>query len=227
MLKTILTAITAAFLFMPATAQAQNYGQTLEQVQELNIGNPVNGGRFDRSNRVFKRKVQDRKNKVVGTLQDIIVSSRGYVETLEIKFDRLNKPQPVYVDVSDAAIRSTSGGYRMSIYSSKEIEEFYPTLLANIQTAAGSEDIYSVKNIIGATLRTDRGQTLGKVEDVLFNNEGDFVHAFYVKLGQRTRTGLGVAVPFSIAQFDFSGRHRNIIITEQQAKAITDFSERQ
>ena len=51
MLKTILTAITAAFLFMPATAQAQNYGQTLEQVQELNIGNPVNGGRFDRSNR--------------------------------------------------------------------------------------------------------------------------------------------------------------------------------
>ncbi|MDB2683135.1 PRC-barrel domain-containing protein [Alphaproteobacteria bacterium] len=218
-MRTLILFIAVMVITTPA-AQAQNYGQTFEQIRELNIGNPTNNRRFDRVDQIMKRKIQDRKTHVVGTLKDVIISSRGYVESIEVEFDRLHKTGSVNLDYADSGIKSSPAAYMISLYSDDEIEELYPSLLANIQTAAGGEDSFSAKKIIGATVRTDSGRTIGKVDDVLFDNSGDRARALYVKLGSR---GEGVAIPFTIAKFDFSDSSKNIEISEEQAKAIDDF----
>ncbi len=220
-MRIILLILLSFFMVLPA-ANAQNYGETYQQIQDLNIGNPANGQRFDRVDQVLKRKVQDRKSNVVGTLHDILLSPNGYVDSIQVEFDRLQKREKIDMNYSDAAIKAVPSAYILTLYSKEEVEELYPTLLANIQTAAGAEDIYSAKNIIGAVVRTDTGRVMGKVENVLFDNQGDRARALYVKMSGSNRSE--IAMPFSIAKFDFANGRKDILISEEQAKALTDYA---
>lgn len=214
-----------AFTMLVPSVQAQDYGRMFEDVSELNIGDPLRNSRFDRLEKILKRKVQDKKHKVVGEVKNLLVDDRGAIEAIEIDFNRLRLSTSVSLDYQTSGISGVSNAYVLELYDDKQIEDLFPTFLANMQTAAGDEDIMSVERIIGATVKSDNGRVLGKVNDILFDNSGDRARALYVDMKEGKYRGTNIAIPFDNVEYDLNNKRKEIILSQQQAQAVLDYVE--
>lgn len=185
-----------AFVTAPSPAKAQDFGRTLEQFSQMNRTNPLQNRDFSRSDDVLNRKILDRKNKVVGTVKDISIRSNGTINTITVDFNRLRLSNEVALNYRELRIDSRSNTYALNL-DSDEIQEFYPQLLANIETAAGDDaEITSVRQIQGATLQAEDGIRLGKIRHVLFGGNGSRVDALFAELSIGTMRGNTAAIPF-------------------------------
>ena len=221
---TFISALAVFTLAMP-TAQAQDYGRMFEDVSELNVSNPTRDPRFDTLEEILKRRIQDKKNKVVGEVTGILVDDRGTIEAVRVNFNRLRLSNEIALDYNTTGIRGISNAYILELYEDDQIEELFPTLLANMQTAAGQEDVFDAQRIVGATVKSENGKVLGKVNTLLFDNSGDRVRALYVDMKAGNYRGANIAIPFSGIEYDLNNRYRDIVLSEQQAQAVTDYIE--
>src|SRR5688572_2534806 len=112
-------------LTLPATAlAAEGYNRKTQRVSELNRISPLQNPKYDRSADVLGRRVLDRKSKVVGSLQDIILNKNGNIAFLDVKFDRIQLPRAVFVNYSGFDMEPVSNGYAMK-FDASEIETVY------------------------------------------------------------------------------------------------------
>ena len=104
---------------------------------------------------------------------------------------------------------------------SDEISDFYPQLLADIETASGDGvDSFSMKKLMGAPLRAKDGRRLGKVENVLLGSNGAVVRAVYAKLSIGTQRGDTIAIPFRNVNFASKGGRLTGTINNDVADAV-------
>jgi uncharacterized protein YrrD len=204
---------------------AQTYGQMFEDLNDLNVGKPLQDPRFDRIDEIIERKVQDKKNKVVGNVTDVLLTARGNIDSLTLEFNRLGKRNDITMSYQDGGFKGVSDAYIMTLYSDDQIENLYPSLLANIPTAAGDDGILSTKNVIGARVKTNNGEVVGIVDDVLFDNSGDRARGIYVNMKKGNFRGLAIAMPFASLEYDFTDRYRDIILNKEQTRALFDYAE--
>lgn len=202
--KTMKLAIICAALFlmivMPNDVFAQS-NRALEQLSQLNRINPLQNPEFETAKDIVGRKIIDRKNKVVGTAEDVIINKNGTIASLKTDLDRLRLGDEINLNYRTMRIRTLSNAYALNM-DSDEIVEFYPQLLANIETASGDNaDTLSVKNLIDTTLYTKDGRKLGKVENLLFGSNGGIVSAVYAELSYGTLRGDTIAIPFRSVNF--------------------------
>ncbi len=203
----LITGLTLALLLAPSAAFAQS-NRTLEQLSELNRINPLQNPEFEKGKDVLSRKILDRKNKVIGEVQDIIVNPNGTIASIETDLDRLRLGSDVYLNYRSLRIRTVSDAYALNM-DADEVTEFYPQLLADISTASGdSDDSFSMRKLIGANITAKDGRKLGKVDDLLLGANGGIVRAVYTKLSHRTQRGDTVAVPFR--NFEFQNQNGRI-----------------
>lgn len=210
-------------LAFTGSAMAQSYTEMYEQVSTINRVQPLQNPTYKRTYEVLNRKVQDRKNKVVGEVKDILISKYGPVEALNLDLNRL-RLGTIVVDMQDVGITSMRDSYAFANYDEAGIENIYPTLLANIQTAAGDDtDIVSLKSLTGATVRTASGEAVGKVDDVLFSSTGNVAEALYVQMKYKTTHLDHIAIPFGAADYSKLASNRDVILFDDQVKAMNDF----
>lgn len=210
-------------LMLPHTsvqAQSQGFSRTLDRLSAMNRINPLQNRDFERSDKVLNRDIQDRKNKIVGMVKDINVQRNGTIETINADFDRLRLSNEVPLNFSELNVRSREDSYVLNLDAS-DIEDFYPQLLANIDTASGDGvETISVKRIVGSELVAEDGRRIGRVDQVLFNSNGSRVDGLFVELSKGGKRGDTAAIPFRAARFDVKNGRLRTRISNRLTEAL-------
>ncbi|MFK7840308.1 MAG: PRC-barrel domain-containing protein [Bdellovibrionales bacterium] len=223
-LTKILLCTIIMFALSSMDAMAQN-NREFEQLSTLNRIKPLQNPEFDRVEKVLDRKILDRKNKVVGTVQDVILNQNGTISGINTEFDRLRLGNLVSLNFRALRIRTTSDAYQMNM-DADEIADMYPRLLADIETASGRNNVtFSTRAIIGSSLRSSDGRRLGKVENVLFGADGGIASAIYAKLSYGTLRGETVAVPFRNVEFKYERGRLSGTVSRGLANAMFEIAD--
>lgn len=209
-----------------AGEKGREYRAYLEELTAINRIPALQRPEFEKAHDILRRAVEDRGNKVVGEIQDIVVSRNGSISSLFVEFDRLRLRTPVFLNYRQLRIQPVSSGYRMQI-ADDQIEDLYPELLAAIETASGNTDgEFSVNSLLGASVESTDGRILGKVDNILFRSLGSRADTLYISMTYNTLRGRGIAIPFETARYKKSGRFATVLVDEDQADAMIDYAKR-
>lgn len=208
---------------LPLAALAQNYAPFVQSLAEINKIQPMQNPGYKHADDMVNWRVLDNKNKVVGSVNDMIVTKNGSVTSLAVEFDRLKLPGEVFIDYRELNTRPASSGYILGL-ADNQLENLYPNLLANIETAAGEAgEAFSARSLMGALVRSTDGRTFGKVQNILFGGGGQRAEALFIALDGGTLRGKTLAVPFGqVALQDNAGR-TEVMLTKEQADAMLEF----
>jgi sporulation protein YlmC with PRC-barrel domain len=208
----------------PVSASAQqDYASFLQRLSQANRMQPLQNPEYTRGQTVLNWNILDRRNKVVGEVDDVIIGARGGITSISADFNRLRLGQKVYLNYGKMSIRPASNGYVLG-YADDQIENLYPSLLADIETASGIDaDNFSAVKLIGAPVVSDDKRKLGTVEDILFTGNGTRAAALYVNLTHGTTRGKTTAIPFDLVQYDPGRNDVKVMLTAEQADALIDY----
>lgn len=217
--------VLAVFLLaaFPVIAVPPAYNPRTQEIAAINRIDPLQNPEYEESQDLLKRRMLDRKNKVVGSVRDIVINGNGSIAYVDVDFDRMNLGRPVFVSYGTFNVKPVANGYAMT-FDAKEIEELYPTLLAGIETAAGEDDAFSVKKMKGLEVWTASGRRIGTVNNVLFGAEGQRAELLYVSLSSGNLRGQGVAIPFGKADYDQVASQRRVTVPDDFAEAMIAFA---
>jgi sporulation protein YlmC with PRC-barrel domain len=211
---------------MALPVSAADYNPKTEVIAQTNRINALQNPKYDRAAEVLGRRILDRKSKVVGDVNDIILNENGNISYLDVEFDRLQLRNKVYVNYGTFNIRPTTNGYAMT-FDANEIESVYPAMLADIESAAGEEDSYSLQKLQGMEVWTESGRKIGNISDVLFGADGQRAELIYVTLSSGNTRGDGLAIPYTDAGFDEVASKRRITVADTTADAMVAFTQGQ
>ncbi len=215
---TVFTSI-AVFLACAFPAMAAGpYNPKIEVLAEMNRVPPLQNPGWSKADEILGRKVIDRKNKVVGTVNDVVLNENGNIAALNVSFDRLRLGAPVYIGYGVLNIKPVTNGYAMT-FDDDKIAEIYPSLLAGTETAAGGEDTVSLKSLRGMEVWSQDGRRIGLADDILFGGNGNRADALYVTMQSGTLRG-AMAIPFGQAHMEEIGQTRRMGIADDLADAM-------
>ncbi len=219
----ILVATATLFAACPAAAESNSlrYTQHYKALKEMNKSNILFNTQYESLNKVLKGNIIDNKNRIIGTIRDVYINPYGAIASVDAEFDRLRLRQSVPLSYRQMGIRPAGNGYALG-FDAKEIEEIYPSLLANVEPAAGTgREVFSVRSLKGAQVKTTEGQPVGRVSDILFTAQGGRVEALYITLEVGTQRGKGAAVPMGAIRLPQNGS--GLVMETDQARALEDF----
>lgn len=209
--------------FIAAPSNAQGLDPFLQTLNDFNDIKPKQNPNWERARETMKSRILDNKNKVVGELNDIILTPQGAINSLNVEMNRLQMGD-VSLNYANLDIDASPRSYQLG-YDDGQIEDFLPELLANIETAAGNTaDSISVDALIGSNVSDTNGRRIAKVEDVLFSESGDRAEALLIRVNFRSVRGESVALPFSSAEYIPSGSRFDVKLSKRQADTIIEFA---
>jgi sporulation protein YlmC with PRC-barrel domain len=230
-MKTILTI--AAFMVMSlslspmAHAQGLGYMEYVEQLNRINHSRPEKNSRHERGSEILTDRLLDRKNQVIGEVRDVILGADGTIEMIDVEFNRLKiGTDRLAIGYDAMQLKPTSNGYK-SGFEKDQFIDMFPSMLANITTAAGTESgAVGIKNLQGATVRNADGRRMGYVNDVIFDTLGSKALYLYVdvKTGALGGKGKSVSIPFDAATYTLKGKATNVVLGNDLAKAMVEYS---
>ena len=214
-------------LSMPVTvdsAWAQTGNRLYDSLNFLNRQKPLQNPRFQRADQVLKNRILDRSNRVVGEVNDILLTSNGDISTLNVELDRLRVRGDVFLGYSQMRMRSVTRAYTLNI-DDDQLKDLVPSLLNNIETASGNgSDVFSLRKLDGARLVAEDGRRLGKIENVLFSDNAGRAQALYVDLNYRSVRGEKIAIPFSTPRYVAKPRSFDVVLKNDEADAILEYA---
>ena len=210
----------------PAQAQDAGFNSALQTLIKVNSYRPEKSAKHERSSEVLNDRILDSSNRVVGNVNDVILSRNGSIKLIDTDFDRLKLgTDSLIVSYDDLNIRPVSNGYKMA-YTDDQIEEIFPSLLAGIATASGDDSraSFSLKKLVGASVKARDGRKLGKIEDVLFDSLGGRAELIFVSMTHKSLRGEGVAVPFNVAKYETTSTAVTATVPNFMADAMIEFA---
>jgi sporulation protein YlmC with PRC-barrel domain len=224
MTKPILVFALCALLCGSALAQTAarpEFTRALEIINQSNAANPATSPRHERSREVLTDRVLDSKNHVIGQVRDITLSPSGNIAQISTELKGSNI---LALDYEQMDVEPVGNGYKLQ-YAQEQITDMVPELLAGMATAAGAEDIFSLRNLIGAPVKSDDGRTLGQVSDVVFDDLGGRAEFLYVQMGYQNVKRRALAVPFNMATYKAGfGSHIDVSVDDALADAMISYA---
>lgn len=224
----ILGLIILPVLSMPVRAEIQSldYIHAVSAISEANRYNPQRSQHHTSAEALMAERVMDSKNKVIGEVRDIILNQSGAIAMLNVDLNRMRVGAgPLYLNYRQMGLRPVSNGYKMN-YSDAQIEEMVPALLAGIEAAAGADNRFSVRKLIGRPVQNADGIVLGRVEDVLFDARGDYAQLLYVSVNHQGVRNKTMAIPFDAAEYNGTHQGVRIAVNDDLAAAMIDFGKK-
>lgn len=227
-MKMIYALILFTFFAISSVSNAEAQTGLREDLTLLNRIEPLQHPDFDTAQEILDRRIIGRKNKVLGEVENVILNDNGNIVSLEVKLDRLGQQKPVMMNYNAVDAAPATNGYILG-FEKAEIEELYPSMLANIETAAGgkNDDAYSLKQLPGTEIRTSQGQRVGEISNVLFGANGDRAEAFYVTIDQGKARAKSIAVPFDLLHLARSGTRLKATVEKDEALMLAEFAKTQ
>ncbi len=193
-----------------------------KDLSELNRIRPLQNPRQEAAEDILDRRVLSSANKVVGEVQDVLLTKDGDVSSILVNFDRLRLGAEVYLNYAALDIQNVSNGYRLG-FDGDEVEQLYPELLANIESASGGENLFSLKTLLGQSVATTDNKIIGTVQSVLFDDGGDYVRSVYLNIRYKNIRDYGIAVPLSALSIAPTNNGLNVRIDHKYADQIVAF----
>lgn len=212
-------------LLAPASSRAEDASAAtfLQRLSQTNRMQPLQNPEYTRGSDVLNWSLLDRRNKVIGDVDDVILGSRGGITSIAADFNRLHLGQKVYLNYGQMSIRPATNGYVLG-YADDQVENLYPTLLADIETASGIDaDNFSADKLIGAAVMEEGNGKLGTVEDILFTGNGTRAAALYVNMTHGTMRGKNVALPFDLVKYQPGRNDVKVVLTTGQTDAVINY----
>ncbi len=212
------------FIFLePVSVLAAGDLVLQKNVHNMNRLKPLQNPRYIRFEKILKRKVIDSHNKVVGEVGDVLVDTRGTISSIHVGFDRLHLRQNVYLNYEALDIESVSNGYRLA-FDDEQVVALYPELLANIETASGQSDVFSLSSILGKKVLDAKGRKIAKVSDILFDDTARIVKALYLDVNYKTIRNKGVAVPFSKVSLGYESGRLVVRVPQDLSEIVLNYA---
>lgn len=211
--------------FVGGQANALDATQTISfknAVNDLNKIKPLQNPRHAIAEDILSRNMIDTRNKVVGEVNDVLFDAQGQVASLLVSFDRLRLGQAVFLNYSTIDIQNVSNGYKMG-FAGDQVEEIYPELLSDIETAAGDASLISLLSVLDRPVVTDTGVQIGTLKDVLFDQSGHYIRSAYVQVNYNTIRDRGVAIPLNVLEFGHDGTVVTVTIDKDYADLIVQY----
>lgn len=221
----------AAFVFFgyfPACAQ-ESYSSVLDTLTELNRIAPLQNPQFDSAEELLSRRILDRKNKTVGEIRNIVVNENGSISSLGVEFDRLRLSADIFLNYRETVDRPASQGYILR-FDADTLEDRFAELLAATEKAAGRSDVISVRDMIDSGVKaSDTNETIGRVSDVLFSNDGEVASALYIEMTKGMLRGKYVAIPFNMVTWkqEQAKIKKTAILSANEAQALIALAKEQ
>ncbi len=191
-----------------------------EEIQEANM--PDAGEKV--ANDLLRDRVLDKKNRVIGEVNDVILDKNGAIVMLDVDFNRLhNQTNSVLIDYNDMGVVPSTNGYKLN-YSDGEIERLMPSMLDNLDTAGGkyyNSNKLSISRLKGQKIYNSQGDIIGEVTDVVFDTLGSYAKKLYIALSDKTVSGKKVAVPFRSINSDV----QKLMVSDGAAQAMLKYAQ--
>jgi sporulation protein YlmC with PRC-barrel domain len=200
-------------------AFAQDIGASTQMLAEINRIAPLQNPEYRRTKEILGRKMLDGSHRVVGEVQDVIFARNGSIISLLVNFDRLRLGTPAYLNYNTLDIKPAGNGYAIAI-NNEEIEKVYPQILAQTETAAGTEDDIALSKAIGTDVMAADGRAVGRIDDILFGSNGERAEAIYVKMTTGVLMGKAVAVPIKSVTFGNNTGKPTALVSNDMANAM-------
>ena len=222
-LKILIVALAVIAISLSAHMSYAQSARAIEQIKDFNRIKPLQNPDFEKADDILDRRLLDSKNRVVGEISDVIVNANGTISSIVTEFDRLRLGTELFLNYRSLGIQPRSDSYALRI-DADEIEAFYPTLLAETQAASGVEDeTMSLNKLIGAPLVSTNGRKVGKVKNILFNDNGSIIRAAYIELSTGLQRGETIAIPFRNIDFSMDGNRPKGTLEEDFIDAMIAF----
>lgn len=225
-MKYLALLIAILLLSTPVAAQSMQFTRNAQLLDKVNSYAPEQSSRHEGAKDILKNRIIDKTNRVVGKVNDILLSKSGVVKMIDADFDRINLgTDTLFVNYSDLEIQPATNGYKMG-YTDDQIKEQFPALLAGMQSASGAgSDLFSARKIAESAVRSSDGKKLGKIKDILFDNEGTRAELLFVSMNYKSVRGETLAIPFNKARYKYKGKTLTVIVDEAMAAAMIAHAE--
>lgn len=229
-MKFVLYLLASLVLTAPTTVLAGQVDPAFAlTLGEYNKVNPKQSDLYQRGSRLIQGRILDSQGRTLGDIQDIVFDRSGSIQGLQSSLNRLvGGSAPITLSYSSLGISPEKGsGYKLN-ESSKQVADLLPSLLSEVETAAGPADTsLSLNKLIGADVASENGTRFGKVEDVIFENNGSYVRSLLVRVNYKTVSGKSLAVPLQSAKYVSKDNGIGVVFTSDQAETIVAFAQAQ
>ena len=195
-------------------------------VLELNKVNPAQNPQYRLVSRVTDFRLLDQNRRTLGKVTDVTFDQNGQMIAVEADVTATGFQQTLSFDVAAYNVTPESDAFTVAL-TRDQVQDSLPSLLGGIETAAGEGDgePITAKSLIGASVKTTKGDTVGRVNNVLIDERRKVAVALLLTLasgsGQST-----VAIPYQAPKIERHNVRASVEITEDQAKIATAYAKR-
>lgn len=193
-----------------------------KDLSELNRISPLQNPAYESSQDILDRRILSSANKVMGEVQDVLLTKDGDVSFLLVSFDRLRLGAAVYLDYAKLEIQNVSNGYRLG-FDEDEMVQLYPDLPKDIKTLSGVENLHGLNTLLDQLVVTSDHKTIGTVQTLLFDDGGDYVRSVYLNIRFNNIRDYGIAVPLSALVITPTKGALNVRIDQKYADQVVAF----
>lgn len=211
----------------PATAQ-DNLAQFENRLNGLNQTQITLSPRYKTDFEVFAMRVLDSNRQLVGRVEDIKLDDSGAMVGLVSEINNVGrKNRTVENEVFEVVTyQGITNSFEIPL-GFDATEDTSPEVLAAIAPAAGGQgSILSLRAMIDADVRNDGGRWLGKVKNIVFDNEARRIEAIVIDDVPGARRYQEIALPFDPEQVKVVSDYGRIEfrVEAAAAKLVTDFA---
>ena len=176
------------------------------------------------SRKLFSGQVSDNEDRVIGEIKDIIIGEGGEVMGIIAVLGRLSLGD-VYMNTQDMKLEGSEKGYRIA-YSGNVLKKIF---LDMPKTPPQSPEgkILSAKALYKKDVITRKGDSFGKIVDLLFSEDARHVEAILMEVDFGPLRKTLIAVPMEALTFSQKRTKPIFTIDSKMAAKVLEFSETQ
>lgn len=191
-------------------------------LKEMNRIKPLQNPRYIHFEDILDRRIVDSRSKVVGEMKDVIINQDGAIVWLLVNFDRLHLRKSVYLDYIAMDVESMDDAYRLP-FNSEELAGLYKKLTTALPK---DQELFSLSEIMGRSVVNANEENIADVAEILFNQEGRAVDAYYLNVSYKTIRNQGVAIPFAVPLESYKYQKMRFLVPQSWSDLILDYADK-
>lgn len=209
----------------PLYAQDLTITPAWEQLDEIKKSKPAQNAKYIDAQTILSGRILDRTNRVIGDVEDALVDQNGAIKKLTIDFNRLRLGTgSLSVDYKEIRAHAATNGFKIG-YSDDEIRARLPQILAQMETAAGSDsgdhDFHSLEGFAGKPLYNEKGEIIGVIENVFFDRQSRRAKFFSLSFRHKSALGKSAVIPLRKTKYQDS----QIIVENDYSEILLAFAQ--